>query len=288
MPMTAFVFPGQGAQFVGMGEDLYNSSEYAKSLFEKANDVLGFRITDLMFHGTDEQLRRTDVTQPAIFLHSVVAALVDTSLGQPAAVAGHSLGEFSALVVAGVLSFEDGLRLVALRAHAMQKACEEQEGAMAAVINLQDTIIDDICSAVSRPGHVVLAANYNSPKQIVISGNAAAVDEACSLMKQAGARRAMRLPVGGAFHSPLMESARAQLDEAIRQCTFCVPSCPVYQNVDALPHTDVDEIRENLLRQLTSPVRWTQEVRAMISHGITDFAEFGPGEVLTGLIAKIR
>lgn len=286
--MTAFVFPGQGAQFVGMGEDLYNSSEYAKSLFEKANDVLGFRITDLMFHGTDEQLRRTDVTQPAIFLHSVVAALVDTSHVQPAAVAGHSLGEFSALVVAGVLSFEDGLRLVALRAHAMQKACEEQEGAMAAVINLQDTIIDDICSAVSRPGHVVLAANYNSPKQIVISGNAAAVDEACSLMKQAGARRAMRLPVGGAFHSPLMESARAQLDEAIRQCTFCVPSCPVYQNVDALPHTDVDEIRENLLRQLTSPVRWTQEVRAMISHGITDFAEFGPGTVLTGLIAKIR
>lgn len=286
--MTAFVFPGQGAQFVGMGEDLYNSSEYAKSLFEKANDVLGFRITDLMFHGTDEQLRRTDVTQPAIFLHSVVAALVDTSHVQPAAVAGHSLGEFSALVVAGVLSFEDGLRLVALRAHAMQKACEEQEGAMAAVINLQDTIIDDICSAVSRPGHVVLAANYNSPKQIVISGNAAAVDEACSLMKQAGARRAIRLPVGGAFHSPLMESARAQLDEAIRQCTFCVPSCPVYQNVDALPHTDVDEIRENLLRQLTSPVRWTQEVRAMISHGITDFAEFGPGDVLTGLIAKIR
>lgn len=286
--MTAFVFPGQGAQFVGMGEDLYNSSEYAKSLFEKANDVLGFRITDLMFHGTDEQLRRTDVTQPAIFLHSVVAALVDTSHVQPAALAGHSLGEFSALVVAGVLSFEDGLRLVALRAHAMQKACEEQEGAMAAVINLQDTIIDDICSAVSRPGHVVLAANYNSPKQIVISGNAAAVDEACSLMKQAGARRAMRLPVGGAFHSPLMESARAQLDEAIRQCTFCVPSCPVYQNVDALPHTDVDEIRENLLRQLTSPVRWTQEVRAMISHGITDFAEFGPGTVLTGLIAKIR
>lgn len=286
--MTAFVFPGQGAQFVGMGEDLYNSSEYAKSLFEKANDVLGFRITDLMFHGTDEQLRRTDVTQPAIFLHSVVAALVDTSHVQPAAVAGHSLGEFSALVVAGVLSFEDGLRLVALRAHAMQKACEEQEGAMAAVINLQDTIIDDICSAVSRPGHVVLAANYNSPKQIVISGNAAAVDEACSLMKQAGARRAMRLPVGGAFHSPLMKSARAQLDEAIRQCTFCVPSCPVYQNVDALPHTDVEEIRENLLRQLTSPVRWTQEVRAMISHGITDFAEFGPGTVLTGLIAKIR
>lgn len=285
--MTAFVFPGQGAQFVGMGEDLYNSSEYAKSLFEKANEVLGFRITDLMFHGTDEDLRQTNVTQPAIFIHSVISALVDASHGQPAAVAGHSLGEFSALVVAGALSFEDGLRLVSLRAQAMRDACDEQEGAMAAVINMPSDDLEDICRKVSRPGHVVVPANYNSPKQIVISGNAAAVDEACVLLKEAGARRALRLPVGGAFHSPLMESARVRLEAAINQCAFHQPTCPIYQNVDALPHTDIVEIRENLLRQLTAPVNWTTEVRNMVADGFTDFVEFGPGQVLTGLIGKI-
>lgn len=286
--MTAFVFPGQGAQFVGMGEDLYNSSEEAKSLFEKANDVLGFRITDIMFHGTDEDLRQTNVTQPAIFIHSVISALVDSSHGAPVAVAGHSLGEFSALVVAGALSFEDGLKLVSLRAQAMRDACDEQDGAMAAIINLQETIIDDICRSISRPGHVVVPANYNSPKQIVISGNAAAVDEACVLLKEAGARRALRLPVGGAFHSPLMESARVRLENAINQCIFHQPSCPIYQNADALPHTDISEIRENLLSQLTSPVNWTAEVHNMLLDNITEFVEFGPGEVLTGLIAKIR
>lgn len=286
--MTAFVFPGQGAQYVGMGEELYHSSDYAKSLFEQANKILRFRITDLMFHGTDEDLRQTNVTQPAIFIHSVIAAMVDSSHEAPAAVAGHSLGEFSALVVAGALSFEDGLRLISLRAQAMRDACDEEEGAMAAVLNLQDTIIDDICQKVSRYGHIVVAANYNSPKQIVISGNIAAVDEACVLLKEAGARRALKLPVGGAFHSPLMESARMRLEAAINQCTFHQPSCPIYQNVDALPHTNVDEIRDNLLHQLTSPVKWTIEVKNMLADGITDFVEYGPGEVLTGLIAKIR
>lgn len=286
--MTAYVFPGQGAQFVGMGKELYQSSDYAKSLFEKANEILGFRITDLMFHGTDEDLRQTNVTQPAIFIHSVIAAMVDSSQEAPLAVAGHSLGEFSALVVAGALSFEDGLRLVSLRAQAMRDACDEEEGAMAAILNLQDTIIDDICQRISHSGHIVVAANYNSPKQIVISGNIAAVDEACVLLKEAGARRALKLPVGGAFHSPLMESARMRLEAAINQCTFHQPSCPIYQNVDALPHTDVNEIRNNLLHQLTSPVKWTIEVKNMLADGITNFVEYGPGEVLTGLIAKIR
>lgn len=286
--MTAYVFPGQGAQFVGMGKELYQSSDYAKSLFEKANEILGFRITDLMFHGTDEDLRQTNVTQPAIFIHSVIAAMVDSSQEAPLAVAGHSLGEISALVVAGALSFEDGLRLVSLRAQAMRDACDEEEGAMAAILNLQDTIIDDICQRISHSGHIVVAANYNSPKQIVISGNIAAVDEACVLLKEAGARRALKLPVGGAFHSPLMESARMRLEAAINQCTFHQPSCPIYQNVDALPHTDVNEIRNNLLHQLTSPVKWTIEVKNMLADGITNFVEYGPGEVLTGLIAKIR
>lgn len=271
-----------------MGKELYQSSDYAKYLFEKANEILGFRITDLMFHGTDEDLRQTNVTQPAIFIHSVIAAMVDSSHEAPLAVAGHSLGEFSALVVAGALSFEDGLRLVSLRAQAMRDACDEEEGTMAAVLNLQDTIIDDICQRISRFGHIVVAANYNSPKQIVISGNTAAVDEACVLLKEAGARRALKLPVGGAFHSPLMESARLRLEAAINQCTFNQPSCPIYQNVDALPHTDVNEIRDNLLHQLTSPVKWTIEVKNMLADGITDFVEYGPGEVLTGLIAKIR
>ena len=286
--VAAFVFPGQGTQFVGMGKELYQNSEKAKALFERANEVLGFRITDLMFHGTDEDLRQTKVTQPAIFIHSVIAALVDESHNAPQAVAGHSLGEFSALTVAGVFSFEDGLRLVSLRAQAMQRACEEKQGAMAAILNLKDDVVEEVCARISSSNHIVVPANYNCPNQLVISGNCAAVDEACVLLKEAGARRALRLPVGGAFHSPLMESARAELESAIKECEFHVPRCQVYQNVDAQPHSDVSEIRENLLLQLTAPVKWSIEVKNMLADGITDFVEFGPGEVLTNLIAKIR
>lgn len=283
--MKAYVFPGQGAQFVGMGKDLYDNNPEARELFERANEILGFRITDLMFAGTDEDLRQTAVTQPAIFLHSVILA---KSLGadfKPDMVAGHSLGEFSALVAAGALSFDDGLRLVAARARAMQKACELKPSTMAAVIALPDEKVEEICSTVDG---VVVCANYNCPGQLVISGEIEAIDKACELLKAAGAKRALKLKVGGAFHSPCMEPARAELAEAIDHTEFKAPACPVYQNVDALPHTDPAEIKGNLIAQLTAPVRWTQSVKNMIADGATEFVELGPGKVLQGLVAKIN
>lgn len=283
----AYVFPGQGAQFVGMGKDLYDSNHLARELFEKANEILGFRITDIMFEGTDEDLKQTKVTQPAVFLHSVISALCLPDF-QPAMVAGHSLGEFSALVAAGALSFEDGLKLVYARALAMQKACEITPSTMAAVIALADDVIEDICIEVSTTDSVVVAANYNCPGQVVISGNVDAVKAACKRMKEAGAKRALPLAVSGAFHSPCMESARQELAEAIEATVFSTPICPVYQNVDALPHIDAMEIKANLLSQLTSPVRWTQEVIQMITDGADEFVECGPGAVLTGLISKIQ
>ena len=276
------VFPGQGAQYSGMGRDLYENSAEARNLFERANEILGFRITDVMFDGSAEELRQTKVTQPAVFLHSVVLAKV---LGvEPLAVAGHSLGEFSALVVAGALSFEDGLRLVAKRAEAMQKACELEQGGMAAVISLPDSVVEEVCQGVEG---VVVAANYNCPGQLVISGAVSAVNEACERLKAAGARRALALPVGGAFHSPLMEPARKELAEAIENADFKQPICPIYQNVDALPHTSPEEIKANLIAQLTAPVRWTQIVENMTKNGMNDFLELGPGTVLQGLIRKI-
>ena len=283
--MKAYVFPGQGAQFVGMGKALYESNAEAKELFERANDILGFRITDLMFDGTDEDLRQTKVTQPAIFLHSVILA---KSLGEefkPDMTAGHSLGEFSALVTAGALSFDDGLRLVAARAMAMQKACELKPSTMAAVLALPDEKVEEICESVDG---VVVCANYNCPGQLVISGEIEAIDKACEAAKAAGAKRALRLNVGGAFHSPCMEPARAELAEAIANTEFHTPSCPVYQNVDALPHTDPAEIKANLIAQLTAPVRWTQTVKNMIADGATEFIEIGPGKVLQGLVTKIE
>ena len=283
--MKAYVFPGQGAQFVGMGKDLYDNNPEARELFERANDILGFRITDLMFAGADEDLRQTAVTQPAIFLHSVILA---KSLGadfKPDMVAGHSLGEFSALVAAGALSFDDGLRLVAARAQAMQKACELKPSTMAAVLALPDDKVEEICSTVDG---VVVCANYNCPGQLVISGEIEAIDKACELLKAAGAKRALKLKVGGAFHSPCMEPARAELAEAIDRTEFKAPACPVYQNVDALPHTDPAEIKGNLIAQLTAPVRWTQSVKNMVADGATDFVELGPGKVLQGLVAKIN
>lgn len=282
--MKAFVFPGQGAQFVGMGHELYENCAEARELFEKTNEILGFRITDLMFEGTDEDLRKTAVTQPAIFLHSVLLA---RSLGadfKPDMVAGHSLGEFSALVAAGALSFEDGLRLVSARANAMQKACEKTESTMAAVLALPDEKVEEICNGIEG---VVVCANYNCPGQIVISGEVAAVDAACEALKAAGAKRALKLKVGGAFHSPCMEPARAELAHAIEATPFHTPACPVYQNVDAKPHTDPAEIKANLIAQLTAPVRWTQTVRNMIADGATEFVELGPGKVLQGLVSKI-
>lgn len=282
--MKAYVFPGQGAQFVGMGKDLYDSNAEARALFEKANEVLGFRITDLMFAGTDEDLRRTEVTQPAIFIHSVLLAKSMGADFRPDMVAGHSLGEFSALTAAGALSFEDGLRLVAARAHAMQKACDARESTMAAVLALPDEKVEEICAAT--PGTVV-CANYNCPGQIVISGEVEAVDAACVALKDAGAKRALRLKVNGAFHSPCMEPARAELAGAIEATEIHEPICPVYQNVDALPHTAPVEIKANLVAQLTAPVRWTQTVRNMIAAGATEFVELGPGKVLQGLVAKI-
>lgn len=282
--MKAFVFPGQGAQFVGMGKDLYDNSEVAREMFEKANEILGFRITDIMFDGTDEDLKQTRVTQPAIFLHSVILAKTLGDEFKPDMVAGHSLGEFSALVAAGALSFEDGLRLVAARATAMQKACELKPSTMAAVLALPDEKVEEICAGI--PG-IVVCANYNCPGQIVISGEETAIDAACAKLLEAGAKRAMKLKVGGAFHSPCMEPARAELAEAIDATPVHTPVCPVYQNVDALPHTDPAEIKALLVAQLTAPVRWTQTIKNMIADGATEFVELGPGKVLQGLIAKI-
>ena len=281
--MKAYVFPGQGAQFSGMGKDLYENSTVAKELFEKANEILGFRITDIMFEGTAEELKETKVTQPAVFLHSVILAKVLDI--KPDMVAGHSLGEFSALVVNGALSFEDGLKLVSQRAMAMQKACEITPSTMAAVLNLDDKIVEDICASIDG---VVVAANYNCPGQLVISGEYKAVELACEKMKEAGAKRALILPVGGAFHSPMMEPASSALAAAIEATTFATPTCPVYQNVTANAVSDATEIKKNLISQLTGAVRWTQSVQQMIADGATSFTEVGPGKVLVGLVNKIN
>ena len=285
--MKAFVFPGQGAQFVGMGKDLYENNALAKELFDKADEILGFKITDIMFAGTDEQLKETKVTQPAVFLHSVIQALCLGEAFNPDMVAGHSLGEFSALVASGVLSFEDGLKLVAARANAMQKACEANPGTMAAIIGLSDEKVEEVCASVSTDNNIVVAANYNCPGQLVISGNIDAVNKACEKMKEAGAKRALPLKVGGAFHSPLMQPAKDELQAAIEKTTFKMPKCPVYQNVDAKAHTDATEIKSNLIAQLTSSVRWTASVQAMIAAGANDFTECGPGTALQGMIGRI-
>ena len=285
--MKAFVFPGQGAQFVGMGKDLYEANPMAKELFEKANEILGYRITDIMFEGTDEDLKQTKVTQPAVFLHSVISAMCMGDDFKPAMTAGHSLGEFSALVAAEALSFEDGLRLVYARAMAMQKACEAAPSTMAAIIGLPDEQVVEICKQVSTDDNVVVAANLNCPGQVVISGNIEAVNEACAKMKEAGAKRALPLKVGGAFHSPLMQPAKDELQEAIENTEIKAPKCPVYQNVDAKPHTDPAEIKANLIAQLTSSVRWTESVQNMIADGADDFTECGPGKALQGMISRI-
>jgi [acyl-carrier-protein] S-malonyltransferase len=282
--MKAYIFPGQGAQFTGMGKDLYESSELAKSLFEKANEILGFRITDIMFEGTAEQLKETKVTQPAIFLHSVILAKTIEDF-KPEMVAGHSLGEFSALVANGTLSFEDGLKLVSKRAMAMQRACEITPSTMAAVLNLDDKMVENICASVEG---IVVAANYNCPGQLVISGEYKAVEVACEKMKEAGAKRALILPVGGAFHSPMMEPAREELAAAIEATTFSKPICAVYQNVTSCAVSDAEEIKKNLIIQLTAPVKWTQSVQQMILDGATSFTEIGPGKVLVGLVNKIN
>ncbi|WP_291858657.1 ACP S-malonyltransferase [Marinilabilia sp.] len=282
--MKAYVFPGQGAQYVGMGKDVYDNNPMAKELFEKANEILGFRITDLMFEGTDEDLKQTKVTQPAIFLHSVILAKTLGNEFQPEMVAGHSLGEFSALVSAGALSFEDGLKLVSQRAMAMQKACEIKPSTMAAIVGMEDAMVEEVCKAIDD---VVVPANYNCPGQLVISGTFEGIDKACDLLKEKGAKRALKLPVGGAFHSPLMEPARAELAEAIENTKFRIPVCPVYQNVDAKPQTDPATIKANLVSQLTAPVRWTQTVQNMLADGADRFTEIGPGKVLQGLIKKV-
>ncbi|WP_299838084.1 ACP S-malonyltransferase [uncultured Tenacibaculum sp.] len=282
--MKAYVFPGQGAQFTGMGLDLYEKSSLAQELFEKANSILGFSITDVMFEGSAEELKQTKVTQPAIFLHSVILAKVLGEEFKPDMVAGHSLGELSALVANGVLSFEDGLTLVSKRALAMQQACEAQESTMAAVLGLEDAVVEEVCESIDG---VVVAANYNCPGQLVISGEIEAINKACDVLKEKGAKRALVLPVGGAFHSPLMEPAREELAKAIEETTFNTPNCPVYQNVAAKAITDPNEIKENLIAQLTAPVKWTQCVQAMIADGATEVIEVGPGKVLQGLMRKI-
>jgi [acyl-carrier-protein] S-malonyltransferase len=282
--MKAYVFPGQGSQFSGMGKDLYESSEKAKALFDKANEILGFNITEIMFHGSDEELKQTKVTQPAIFLHSVILAAITPDF-KPDMVAGHSLGEFSALVANGVLSFEDGLKLVYKRALAMQKACEINPSTMAAILGLEDDKVEEICASIKD--EVVVAANYNCPGQLVISGSNKGIEIACELMKAAGAKRALPLPVGGAFHSPLMEPARVELADAINSTSFSKPLCPIYQNVTAAPSTDTEVIKKNLIEQLTAPVRWTQIVQNMFTDGATLFVECGPGKVLQGLVKKV-
>ena len=282
--MKAYVFPGQGAQFTGMGKDLYENSALAKELFEKANAILGFRITDIMFEGTAEELKETKVTQPAVFLHSVILAKTLGEDFKPEMVAGHSLGEFSALVASGTLSFEDGLKLVSKRALAMQKACEIKPSTMAAVLGLADNIVEEVCASIDG---IVVPANYNCPGQLVISGETSAVEKACEAMKDAGAKRALLLPVGGAFHSPMMEPAREELAAAIEATTFSTPICPVYQNTTASAVSDPAEIKKNLIIQLTAPVKWTQSVQQMIQDGATSFTEVGPGKVLAGLIGKI-
>lgn len=281
----AYVFPGQGAQFVGMGKDLYDSNEQCKEMFEKANEILGFSITDIMFAGTDEQLKQTNVTQPAIFLHSVILAKALGADFQPDMVAGHSLGEFSALVAAGAMDFEDGLRLVAARANAMQKACEAVPSTMAAIIGLDDEIIEKTCAEISE---VVVPANYNCPGQLVISGSMEGIEKACAALKAAGAKRALPLKVGGAFHSPLMEPARVELAAAIEKTNIKSPVCPIYQNVNAQPMTDPAQIKENLIAQLTAPVKWTQISKAMVADGADTFIEVGPGQVLQGLVKKVK
>lgn len=282
--MKAFVFPGQGAQFIGMGKDLYESNNECKEMFEKANEILGFRITDIMFNGTEEELKQTKVTQPAVFLHSVILAKAIGDKFVPDMVAGHSLGEFSALVAAKAMKFEDGLRLVAIRANAMQKACEKNPSTMAAIIGLEDGVIEDVCKSITD--EVVVPANYNCPGQLVISGSMAGIEKACAILKEKGAKRALPLKVGGAFHSPLMESARQELAEGINNTSFDTPICPVYQNVDALPHSNPEEIKQNLVKQLTSSVLWTKIVQNMGKDGANEFIEVGPGIALQGMIKK--